>query len=169
MMDRTLPSVGDIRIMEARGPWKSKSGGDLQVVFSLPFDILLQEYLRYPRSEEGKPDIRGLRVYTVRGVDPGCIGGTEWHHAREEMVYVLEGLFRWRCEDGWGNKREFTLDPEHGIWMPPCILHEYEALVKNSGLLVVANTTFDPDDPSTHDTFSDAEFRKHQAEVADPY
>ncbi len=51
---------------------------------------------------------------------------------------------------------------QNGIWLPHFILHTYEVLVEGTELAVVANTTFDPEDSQTHDTFSAAEFREIQ-------
>ena len=72
---------------------------------------------------------------------------------------------KWECEDIYRNKTEFILTQENGIWMPPFILHTYEVLENNSGLFVVANTLFVPDDPRTHDTFSADKFRELQKAV----
>ena len=161
------PNIGQIKILDTRGPWITKSGGTLMVRAYLPLAMVMQEYFRYDTSElqDVPSDIRGLRFYTVRNLPSGQIGGTEFHHIREEMVIGLEGKLRWKCEDVHGNKKEFMLTPENGIWMPPFILHAYEVLDNNSGIFVVANTLFVPDDTRTHDTFSTEKFRELQRTV----
>lgn len=158
------PNICQIRILDTRGPWNTKSGGTLMVRACLPLETVLQEYFRYDANElrEIPGDIRGLRFYTVRNLPFGQIGGKEFHRMREEMVIGLEGRLKWECEDVYGNKEEFTLTPETGIWMPPFILHTYEVLENNSGIFVVANTLFVPDNTRTHDTFSLEKFRELQ-------
>jgi quercetin dioxygenase-like cupin family protein len=166
--ESSLRTVDEIRIIQGHGPWKTKSGGELNVVLAIPFGELQQQYLHYEDAELARVpgDIRGIRVYTVTGVPKGKIGGTEWHRIREEMVFALQGSFRWECEDLLGNKRTFTLRPGTGIWMPPFVLHTYKAEEDESGLLVVANTLFVPDNPRTHDTYSAEAFRELQTATA---
>jgi len=157
-------TVDEISEIPARGPWQTKSGGDLMVTMAMDYEVLQSTYLHYDESETGsiigKFDIRGLRIYTVRGLREGQIGGTEWHRIREEMVFSLEGSVRWVCEDLYGGTREFLLNGNEGLWMPPFILHTYHVLEGGSGLLVVANTLFDPHNVSTHDTYSTEAFRE---------
>jgi len=154
-----FPSVADVQVFEARGPWDTKSGGELKVLFALPLTTLLDCYLKYKPSDL-EPDIRGLRVYTVGNLPKGRIGGTEWHRLRQEIVFGMSGAVRWTCEDLSGDKREFLIDCQRGIWMPPSILHTYEVIEEGSSLLVVANTLFVPGDPETHDTYSAEMFRE---------
>ena len=159
-------TVHDVRNLPVRGPWDTKSGGHLHVLFALPLGTVQERHFNY-RPEELKdiPDIRGLRIYTVGDLSKGKIGGNEWHRIREEMVFVLKGSVRWMCEDAIGGKTETILDRTVGVWMPPYILHTYEVLEDDSELLVVANTLYNHDDPLTHDTFSLDEFRKRQGEM----
>lgn len=163
---RSVPTVDDVRFMPQRGPWETKSRGQLMVTLALPIPVLNTHFLFYDPEELASVlpfDIRGLRLYTVRGLPENSIGGTEFHRIREEMVFVLDGLVLWTCEDLAGNIRELLLDPTTGVWMPPYILHTYQALKPDSGLLVIANTLFDPEDPSTHDTYPADSFHQLQA------
>lgn len=123
--------------------------------------------MRHNREELNKipEDIRGLRSYSVRGLPKDKIGGTEFHRIREELVFGLEGRVLWKCEDIYGGRREFELSSQKGVWVPPFVLHTYHTLEENSGLLVLANTLFNPDDPRTHDTYSREEFRKLQKSI----
>ena len=169
--DRAVPIVNDVQIIETRGPWNTKSGGKLNVVFAMPLATVQDRYLHYETTELDRvpSDIRGLRVYTVRDLPNGKIGGIEWHRVREEMVFALEGSVHWMCEDLFGGKRDFVLTTGVGVWMPPFILHAYEVKEESSGLFVIANTLFVPDDPRTHDTYSMETFRELQTEyIAKP-
>ncbi|OGZ15147.1 MAG: hypothetical protein A3G11_02085 [Candidatus Lloydbacteria bacterium RIFCSPLOWO2_12_FULL_51_9] len=164
----TFPTVLDIHVFEAGGPWKTKSGGNLAIQFGapgIPFQMIM-EYFQYEAEDLSRQkDLKGFRIYTVRDLPAGTIGGTEWHRVRQEMVFALDGKVEWECEDVSGNHRSFVLDGVVGIWMPPYILHAYKAQVQGSGLLVVANTLFYPEDKATHDTYSQETFRDLQAEL----
>jgi len=168
-LDRAVPTVNDVQIIKTRGPWNTKSGGKLNVVFAIPLATVQDRFLHYEAAELRRVpgDIRGLRAYTVHDLPNGRIGGTEWHRIREEMVFALEGSVRWVCEDLLGGKKDLLLDPSVGVWMPPFILHTYEAKEERSGLFIVANTLFVPDDPRTHDTYSMETFRELQAEYVE--
>ncbi|MCK5059894.1 MAG: WxcM-like domain-containing protein [Candidatus Pacebacteria bacterium] len=156
----TIPSVKDVQIMNVRGPWDTKSQGKLMAVYAMPYAVVQSRYLDYDSEELHKisSDVRGLRIYTVRDLPAGKIGGIEWHRIREEIVFVLDGSFQWECEDFQGGKRQFTLDSRSGLWIPPFILHTYKARESGSGLFVLANTLFVPEDSTTHDTYSAEEF-----------
>ena len=162
-----IRTVAEIQMMPAAGPWSTKSGGNLEVLMKVPMAALNEQYFSYDSEETDRlsQDIRGLRIYTVRDLPQDKIGGMEWHRIREEMVFSLEGSVLWICEDALGNKREFTLDSGMGIWVPPGILHTYRVLEEGSGLLVVANTLFIPEDASTHDTYSLEDFHELQKQL----
>jgi dTDP-4-dehydrorhamnose 3,5-epimerase-like enzyme len=102
----------------------------------------------------------------VSNIPKGSIGAREVHKVRHELAFVLDGSVRWTCEDVYGNVKECILDKTTAIWTPPYVLHTYEALEENSRILVIANTLFDPNDPRTHDSYSETEFRELQAEYA---
>ncbi|QQG46263.1 MAG: WxcM-like domain-containing protein [Candidatus Niyogibacteria bacterium] len=159
--------VRDVMSFSPRGPWDTKSGGKLTVLLALPYNKVIQQFFRYDASELAHvpSDIRGFRSYTVMNLPCGRIGGTEFHHIREEIVFCLNGQILWKCEDVHGSIREDTLNIGDGLWMPPYILHTYEVLQPDSGLIVLANTLFTPDDPQTHDTYSIEEFKKLQSSV----
>lgn len=158
-------TVDDVQIFETRGPWDTKSGGKLNVLFAIPLATVQGRYFNYKNTELDliPSDIRGLRAYTVRDLPNERIGGAEWHKIREEIVFALDGSVLWMCEDIFGNQRDIVLDNGMGIWMPSFILHTYKVKKERSGLLVIANTLFVPDDPRTHDTYSAETFRELQA------
>lgn len=163
-MKRYAP-VDAVEEFRVRSPWKTKSDGKLHARFALPFTVV-HRYLTYDEEELARVplDIRGLRCYTVRDLPKDGIGGTEFHRIRDEIVVGLDGSVEWECEDVYGARRTYTITPSNGVRIPPFILHTYRVLEEGSGLLVFANTLFDPEDPRTHDTFSRDEFRALQAE-----
>lgn len=156
----TTPSVKDVKILNVCGPWNTKSDGKLMSILSLSFATLQSRYFNYKPKElaVSTTDIRGLRIYTVRDLSRGKIGGREWHRIREEIVFVPHGSVQWTCEDLQGNKKKFTLDSKSGLWMPPFILHTYLVQENRTELLVLANTLFVPENPNTHDTYSAEKF-----------
>lgn len=158
----TIPTIADIQVFDSRGPWQTKSDGQLNVLFAINYQDLQQKYFHYEDSELNKipRDIRGLRSYRVSGLRTGVVGAHEWHRVRKEIVIVTQGSIKWICEDTQGSKTEYILDSTRGIWTPPFILHTYEALEDDTELLVIANTLFFPDEPTTHDTFSPSDFYK---------
>jgi oxalate decarboxylase/phosphoglucose isomerase-like protein (cupin superfamily) len=159
-----FPTVSDIRTVSRRGPWQTKSGGELGVFFGIPFNEINDVFFNYEVSELNnlQRDIRGLRAYEVRDIPKGNLGANEWHRIRNELVFALDGKIRWSCEDVYGDNIEFVLNKEMGIWTPPYILHTYEVLDNKGGILVIANTLFFPDDASSHDTYSLDAFRELQ-------
>lgn len=158
-------TINDVKVIELRGPWNSKSGGELSVLFAIPFDVLQEQYFNYKQEElDAIPaDIRGLRAYAVRKIPKGSIGANEWHRVRNELVFALGGDVRWTCEDVYGARKEFVLNSGTGIWNPPYVLHTYQAESEGVGVLVIANTLFDPDNPATHDSNSAESFKELQA------
>ncbi len=161
-------NVNDVIEFEVRGPWMTKSNAELQVLFSLPYSEALK-YLEYDEKELERiqKDIRGLRSYTVRNLKIGNKGGMEFHRVRKEIIFGLEGYVRLELEDFYKGKKDISLNSHKGIYIPPFILHTYDAVENNSGLLIIANTLFDPDDDKTHDTFSEKIFREIQEQYRD--
>lgn len=162
----TYRSVHEVRTLTSRGPWPTKSGAELSVLFALPLGEALEVFFRYSPEELGRvsQDIRGLRFYQVRGIPKNRVGGTEFHRLREEIIFVLRGRVHLVFEDLLGHQLERTLAEGDGVWLPPFILHTYEALEDGTDLLVFCNTLFVPDDKATHDTYSNEEFRLLQVQ-----
>lgn len=163
-----LPHVNDIVSLQTKGPWQSKSGGELSVLLSLTKDQATK-FLNYDNpefatvAEKSGTDIRGLRVYNVSAIPNGRIGANEFHLARTELVSALSGKALWRCEDVYGDVKEFTIDSATSLIVPYGILHTYTALEDDTRLQVICNTLFDPENPGTHDSYSAEDFRKLQA------
>jgi hypothetical protein len=152
--------VKDIIKLEVKGPWKTKSEAYLSVLFALPYPIV-QSFFDYDQNElQNIPmDIRGLRSYSVKNVLSGKIGGGEFHRVRNEILFATSGIVKVSCVDLTGDKNEFIVDQSYGLYIPPFIMHTYEA-IETADLLVIANTLFDPADPLTHDTFGWDVFNK---------
>ena len=157
-------TVFDAKELVIKGPWKTKSDAELFMLFALPYADVL-DYFRYDENElKNIPeDIRGLRNYSVRGLKKGSIGGTEFHRIRKEIILGLDGTVRIELEDMLGNKKNFEVNSQKGLYVPTFVLHTYEALENSSGLLVVANTLFNPEDTRTHDSYSKEMFNRLQA------
>lgn len=152
----SVPNIKDIHTIDRKGPWNTKSGGELNVLFGIPIDEIEAKFFNYNQDELDKlpRDVRGLRSYTVRNLATGSIGANEWHRIRNELVFAINGSAKWTCEDIYGKRVEFMLDQKSGVWTPPFILHTYEALQDNTELMVIANTLFFTDDPESQDTYS---------------
>lgn len=160
---RKPPAVADIREIPVTGPWRSKSGGELSVPFALPHARAM-ELFSYDEAELARlpRDIRGLRMFTLEDVPVGGIGGGEFHRIRSEIAYTVRGRLRWTCEDLYGGRRVLTTAQSASLLLPPFILHTMEAVEHGSAIVVIANTLYDPDDASTHDTYPAADFRALQ-------
>ena len=149
--------------MPIAGSWDTKSGGKLKVLFGIDMPTLQEKYLQFgDKTNPEDTDTRGLRAYMVSNIPKNSIGAMEWHKNRNELVFALSGKVEWKCEDTQGSVETFTLDESNGVWNPPYILHTYRALDDNCTLLVIANTLFIPDNPETHDSYSQDSFRELQ-------
>lgn len=157
-------NIYEIKTFRSDGPWNTKSKGLLSVLFSIPFDVLTEKFLKYDNKElSGIPeDIRGLRIYTVKDLNEGEVGGMEYHRIRQEIIFNLSGRTCWIFEDLFGKKREFNLYSGMGLWIPPFIMHTYKTMENKSGLLVLTNTLFNADKKETHDTYSLKSFKELQ-------
>lgn len=168
MQKNNLSRVEDVIVLQTRGPWATKSGGELAVLLALTKEQV-DIFLNYDNPEFDKvlketgTDIRGLRTYNVKGIANGCVGAMEFHRARTELVSALSGKATWKCEDVYGGVKEFTLDSTTSLMVPSGILHTYTALEDDTRLQVICNTLFTPEDPATHDSYLMDEFRKLQA------
>ncbi len=146
--------------------------GQLKLSFAMTYDSLLLftsthdslvKFLRYDEDELRllQRDIKGLRSYPVRDLQEGSKGGMKFHRIRKELIFSLDGVFNIKCEDVYGNKRDFRLDSHAGIYIPPFVLHTYKT-IEDGELLVIANTLFNPSDLRTQDSYSQKMFRKLQ-------
>ena len=161
MNERIVPkSVAQIGVFPNEGPWKSKSGGELNVLFARHLSFITGLFFEYDADELEKipRDIRGLRMYRVDNIPKDGIGGNEFHRIRQEIIIPIKGRLIYECEDLFGQKRNFNLTPETSIWLPPLVMHSYKALEDDNAIIIVANTLYDPGDKETWDTYSLKEF-----------
>jgi len=156
MSTKSINTVNNVHVLTTKGSWPTKSNGQLNVLFGLDIATITNQYFKYDKLELDKitTDVRGLRLYSVSGLQNKSVGANEWHKLRNELVFAIHGSAKWTCEDVFGKKVEHIINQSSGLWVPPCILHTYEALQNDTELLVVASTLFIPDDSTTHDTYS---------------
>ncbi len=165
--------------MRTAGPWKSKSGGDLWVLQKLAYGELhgLTRQMRDLVDQHGffdnydlgelrhmpeEFDIRGFRIYIVKGFKAGKVSGGEFHRIRKEIVFVTEGNVEACFEDVYGSEKRAKMSKGTGYYCPPFTIHAFQCITDGS-FVVFANTLFDPDDKRTHDTYSAEIFRQLQA------
>lgn len=172
---RAPETVDAVLELLVEGPYPTKSGGKLDKLFEFNSNslFLLNDYHSYFDYDEEElarlpKDIRGLRSYTVHGLnvhqanDSPSIGGVEFHRLRKELFFVLDGMASVAVEDVYGGKKKFMLDPQKGLYILPFILHTYTVTAENTRLLVVANTIFNHNNDLTKDTYSLEAFRELQ-------
>lgn len=168
MKDAKYVSVDRVLKIEGKGPWPTKSGGQLDMLFGLPFEQIQDMFFSYNQKEldELPRDIRGLRAYSVRGLKEGSVGAGEWHKVRSELVFAISGAAEWSCEDMHGNEKTLRLERGSGVFTPSFILHTYKALEDDTRLLVISNTVFDADDEATKDSYPAETFKFLQAKLS---
>lgn len=197
-MPEKLYTLGDVRelhvnpngkkaieelLKNSRGPWKSKSGGLLRVLFAVSpadaqtvlsglgkyaFPISTTRITGIRASDEEKAylpadfDIDGFRGYTVTEMPVGGIGGKEFHRIRHEIIFGFDGKVNMKVEDLAGAVKSFELNEEIGVYMPPFMMHTVESMTDKSGILVFCNTMLDPNRRNTYDTYSREAFDELQ-------
>lgn len=157
------PTIDEIREINAQGPWKTKSDGELHVHIKEDYDSI-QNFFTYDQNElENVPEgIRGFRIYSVKKCPANMIGGTEFHRIRQEFIFGLEGIVDFEFEDVYGNIKKMEIDDMKGFYLPHFILHTYLTKKEKGIIIIIANTLYDAEDPRTHDTYSVETFRKLQ-------
>jgi hypothetical protein len=160
-------TISDIEVYTPKGPWGTKSGGNLFVLAALSAKRLKEGFFRYDPRElaEIPEDIRGLRLYSVQNLLKGRIGGGEFHRIRREILFCLEGEVLWTCNDLFGGETGALLRQNEGILVPSFILHSYRVKKGKASLLVIANTLFNPADTGTYDTYSAEIFAEMQNRI----
>jgi mannose-6-phosphate isomerase-like protein (cupin superfamily) len=159
-------TVADVLVVDGSRYWTTKSKAQLFVHLRIPHDVNVATFQAYDADElasianAGGQDIRGIRTYAVNEIQPGQVGGTEFHRIREEIITCTAGRLRWTVNDLAGGERVFDLKPGQSVWMPPFIMHTYEALDVNTCLSVLCNTLFHPEDKRTHDTYGHDDWKR---------
>ncbi len=148
-----MSSIKDIRVFNHQQEWDTKSGGTLRVLYALDYSIARDFLSFHEATDTNHADIRGIRSYVVHDIPKGKIGANEWHKIRNEIITVLNGSIKWTCTDTEGNEAQFVINKGTAVFTPNHILHRYESLEEHTALTVLANTIFQPGDPTTHDTY----------------
>lgn len=160
------PTVADVRELRMSGPWRSKSGGSLNVPVALSHAAAMRFFDYDPAElERIGVDIRGLRVFYVSDAPAGGIAGKQFHRVRTEIEFVIKGSVRWEFEDLYGAKREVVASPERVLYIPPFILHTLTFEEAGGAVGTLANTVYLREDSRTHDTYSADVFRGMQDRI----
>jgi hypothetical protein len=107
-------------------------------------------------------DIRGIRVFYIRGARAGGMAGNQFHRIRTEIAFLVDGSARWEFEDLYGGTSELHAARECALLIPPFVLHRVTFDADGATLATLANTLYVRDDPRTHDTYSLEAFRSMQ-------
>jgi hypothetical protein len=157
-------TIDDVREIPTNGPWPTKAGGALTVPLAwTPSETA--EFLRCDPAELQRiaVDIRGMRIFAINNVPQGRVGGGEFHRIRKEVIILTVGGVRVDCEDLYGKRKQVALSHRgRSIYLPPFILHSVTFDQPDSAITCVANTVFVPEDPRTHDSYPESEFRRMQ-------
>jgi hypothetical protein len=153
--------VAEIPYYAYRGPWPSKSGGDLWLVAQFGLDFI-QNFFNYDPHELERfaVDIRGYRQYIVTAIPDGSLGGKHFHRVRQSIVQVLSGRIDFHFEDAYGDRRSVVLEPNGWLLMPPFIYVTYEAQLPDSSFSMIVNTKYTS---GCHDECGEQELRELQA------
>lgn len=142
------------------GPWPTKSGGSMNVLFGFDQSILARMHNVDPSELELVPELQlGIRAFHTSGLAAGTIGGKHFHRIKQEIITIPKGKVRFLLEDVYGGRRELLLDKTHrALYIPPFVMHTYTVL-ETAELIGVSNTLYDADNPNTHDTYEDEPFK----------
>lgn len=167
VLARDPASVEEIYCWPHKGPWASKSGGDLWLLAQFGLQTF-QNFFNYDPVELARfpVDIRGYRQYIVDGIPTGSLGGQHFHRVRQSLVQVLSGRILFRFEDVYGNKRSVVLEPNIILLIPPFMYVTYEAAWAGSIFSMTVNTLY-LEGRHLHgcrDQYTEREFRELQQE-----
>ncbi len=121
-----ITNINKIEILEF--PEMGDERGHLVVVEgkqSIPFDI--------------------KRVFYIYGSDPQVVRGQHANRNSEFVLINIAGSSKVKAKDGLGNERVYCLDrPNTGLYLPMMIWKDMYDFSKDSLLLVLASTHYDP-------------------------
>jgi hypothetical protein len=154
------PTVDDVIAFESKlGPWATKSGGELSVLFAYD-ETILSRMLDVDQHERALvPELElGIRAFQSTGLEVGSVGGKHFHRIKQEIIAFTKGAAEYLLEDVYGNQRTIVIDKQTpGLYIPPFIMHTYTTL-EAAELIGVSNTLYNAAVPSTHDTYEDEVF-----------
>lgn len=86
------------------------------------------------------------RVFYVYGVEDQQVRGKHAHFKTKQLLICLNGEIEVICKDGL-NEKKFLLNSKHqGLYIPEMIWDEQIYKQKDSLLLALSNTKYDPSD-----------------------
>ena len=162
-------TIAEVRVLKAGGPFTTKGEATLWKCLELTPKEFQDDFLQFnhPANLDAEVDIRGFREYIVLDQKAGKVGGDEFHLQRQEIVFCTNGKVEWICEDLYGRKVSYILEPGCGLWIPPFVLHTFKAIRPTNDLAVICNTTYTQEDTRTHDTFKKEVFQLLQSEIVE--
>lgn len=149
------PRVEDAVVYASNlGPWDTKSGGKMNIVFAFNEEILKNLSDVDQRELDLVPQLElGYRAFHSTGLAAGSIGGRHFHRIKQETIALPKGKVEFLLEDLYGGSRRVTLDKiNRSLFIPPFIMHTY-TVIEEAELIGVSNTLYDADNPATHDTY----------------
>ena len=98
---------------------------------------------------EGEKDIpfEIKRAFYIYGSDANVVRGCHANKKSEFVLINVAGTSKVRIKDGEGNEEVYCLDRPHiGIYLPTMVWKDMYDFSKDSVLLVLASTHYDPDE-----------------------
>ena len=87
------------------------------------------------------------RMFYVYDVHDQNDRGKHSHHKTKQLLISIKGSINVKCDDGMGGVREWELrTPWNALYIPEMIWDEQIYNSKDSILLVLSNTNYDPSD-----------------------
>lgn len=141
------------------GPWDTKSGGKMHVVFAFDESILRHLHVVDQQELALVPELQlGFRAFHSTGLKKGTVGGKHFHRIKQETIACAKGEVEFLLEDLYGGTRTVKLDIQsRSLFIPPFVMHTYTVL-DDAELIGVSNTLYDADNPNTFDTYEQDTF-----------
>ncbi len=86
------------------------------------------------------------RIFYVYGVRDTDVRGNHSHYKTKQLLICLNGQIEVTCKDGIGERKFLLESPQQALYIPPMVWDEQKYLSKDSVLLVLANTKYEPND-----------------------
>ena len=86
------------------------------------------------------------RVFYVYGVKNQNDRGKHSHYKTKQLLICLSGKIEVTCDDGKKRKKYTLSEPNEAVYIPEMIWDEQKYIAKDSVLLVLSNTHYDPND-----------------------
>ena len=86
------------------------------------------------------------RVFYVYGVKNQNDRGKHSHYKTKQLLICLSGKIEVTCDDGKKRKKYVLSEPNEAVYIPEMIWDEQKYMSKDSVLLVLSNTHYNPND-----------------------